>query len=138
MKNNFVLSIEQMSRLKELGVDTSNASMCWIKDPNGECDDRLVVHDEYCCECSGLDPVPTFTLQDMLEMMPFQIYEENSDKYHRLYIERAKGKVGVLYCHCYSTGDCIFDSVKENILEAAYSTLCWLAENGYLEKEITG
>ena len=62
------LSIEQMQHLQELGLDTSNASMCWIKTPNGR---DLTFNDEWMnLEESNLDPVPAYTLQDVLDALP--------------------------------------------------------------------
>lgn len=69
---NQVLSIEQMQHLYDLGVDNSKASMCWIMQPGSNVYE-VSVYDEYCHEMSCLNPVPTFTLQDMLEMMPKSI-----------------------------------------------------------------
>lgn len=68
---NICLSIDQMQKLKELGISTKNASMCWINDNEGNATAEL--HDEFCYEMSFMNPVPAFTLQDMLEIMP-EIY----------------------------------------------------------------
>ncbi len=54
-----------MKELAKLGVDISDASMCWIQEPN-EKNYRLVVHDEYCYEMGALNPVPAYTLQDLI------------------------------------------------------------------------
>lgn len=61
------LSIKQTQHLQELGVDMSKASMCWCTF-NG--DTALSVHDEYCYESASLHPIPTFTLQDILDLLP--------------------------------------------------------------------
>lgn len=65
MKNQ-VLSIEQMQELIELGIDTSKASM-YISD------DGELISNVKICEL-GLDWTPTFTLQDILEMLPKPCY----------------------------------------------------------------
>ena len=129
MKNNSVLSIDQMSQIRKLGIDTSKASMCWVKSPEGEY--RLHIHDEYCYEANFMEPAPTFTLQDILEMMPKEI----------------EGRFLTL---CYDYGgyhieySYYYDPMNESqhkgksFLEAAYNTLCWLAESGYLGKEDEG
>lgn len=72
-----VLSIEQMQELEELGIDTSNASMFWYIDNRFKqiipCSDRDTIkdwtnqHGENCI-------IPTFTLQDILEMLPKPCY----------------------------------------------------------------
>ena len=132
MKNQ-VLSIEQMRHLRELDIDTSNASMCWTSNEDGIW--QVLVNDEFCAEISFLESAPTFTLQDMLEMMPRIIYEKSTERYAHLNVEMVEDKVGITYL----VGTYImlknFRAVNKSILEAAYEMLCWLAENGYLGKE---
>ena len=56
--DNQVLSIEQMKSLIELGIDTSRASMCWIKNTDGDETENkymLSVHNEWCYEKSYAD-----------------------------------------------------------------------------------
>ena len=57
-----VLSIEQMKHLQELGVDTSDASMCWagndVVPNNGSAFDL------------GYDGIPTYTTGDLIEKLP--------------------------------------------------------------------
>lgn len=77
------LSREQMLSLQSKGVDISDASMCWIKEPN-EKNFRLVVHDEYCYELGCLNPVPAYTLQDIVMMLKGELHKfdnELLDKY---------------------------------------------------------
>ena len=74
------LSIEQMQHLQELGLDTNNASMCWIKDMEGN--QHLSVHDEYCYEASFMNPVPAYTLQDVLDALPRFVIDEEGNKYY--------------------------------------------------------
>lgn len=80
--NDQVLSIKQMKVLKDLGANIDNASMCYTKIPNSD-SYYLTIHDEYCYECSGLDPIPTFTLMDMLvELNAVEIILQRvNDKY---------------------------------------------------------
>lgn len=73
--NNQVLSIEHTQELIELGIDTSNASMCWAKcariNSNKEWESywHLQLNEE-----SHGTTVPTFTLQDILEILPKPCY----------------------------------------------------------------
>ena len=69
------LSIEQMNHLRKLGLDTSDASLCWTQDPNGEIY-SLGIHDEFCYESSYMNPVPAYTLQDILNKLPEEINVE--------------------------------------------------------------
>lgn len=123
-----VLSIEQMKHLYELGVDTSNASMCWVNDPEGN---RMIeVHDEFCYEMSFLHPVPAFTLQEIIELLPNVIMKDGD--IYKLCFER-QGKNWVVYYYRADTTELIYKEC-ETIIESTYELLCWCAENGYLNK----
>lgn len=138
-----VLSIERMQHLKELGVETSKASMYFSYHW-----DRLNIVTEHgnlkAWEERGLG-IGAFTLQDMLEMIPCKLFcdetgyaanlqpillsqtcyltftKHDTGKYEIAYISRKQE-----YLH-YVNG--------KTILEAAYNMLCWLAENKLLAKE---
>lgn len=69
IKAEIALSIEKMIVLEKIGFDTSDASMCWVKDPNGK-RYHLSLHDEFCYEVPCLDPVPAYTLEDILLKFP--------------------------------------------------------------------
>ena len=63
-----VLDVHQMQHLQELGLETNNASMCWLKTPNGR---GLTFNDEWInLDESILDPVPAYTLQEVLDALP--------------------------------------------------------------------
>ena len=63
-----VTTIEQWEQLKKVGVPAKKASMCWVKDPN-ENKYNLAVHDESCYEMAGLEPIPAYTVADLLGIM---------------------------------------------------------------------
>lgn len=73
MKNQ-VLTIEQMEQSKELGIDISKASMCWIgcADGNDVYPYNSTFKDIFENHKETIPSVltPTFTLQDILEMLP--------------------------------------------------------------------
>ena len=115
-----VLSIEQMTRLKELGVDTSNASMCYIsKYTSCDFDDG----DEIVVVCNDFNKKlhnefgPAFTLQDIIELLPI----ENIDirrNCHEKWVISYKDEI-------------TFKS--EFMIDAAYEMLIWVIENNYLK-----
>lgn len=119
-----VLSVEQMKHLKELGVDISDASMCWIKDSEGN--RFLSVNDEYCYEMSHLSPVPAYTLQDILDKLPCFIgnqvltIQKLADSYTCLYMEHYTRSIGNI-------------TEGKELIDAAYDMLCWCIENGYVK-----
>ena len=119
-----VLSIEQMKHLQELGVDTSDASMCWVA---GE--DTFTDEGEWnlCIPNHFLLPynIPTYTIGDLIEKLPKNI--EGSF----LLIEFCASDLG------YGDWDCgelygINAQQKFNdksLKEALYDLLCWVVEN---------
>lgn len=131
------LSIEQMQHLKELGVDTSKASVYWhriLRLNTGK-----VVTDwfksfnksELCLASMKVETVPTFILDDILDFLPKKLQHRYEDY-----------ELTAFYCHMayewkvqYLNNDISFMDYKsgENLIDAAYEMLCWVIENGYLE-----
>lgn len=121
------LSIEQMKHLKELGLDTSDASMCleW----NESDSDNMVVtsmdadtnYDYY----HG-----TYTLQDILGKLPVCLYDFG--KQYTIDIEPTFDR---FWCVSYEIDlyDIFVLKSSENLLDAAYDMLCWCIENGYVK-----
>lgn len=136
-----VLSVEQMQHLKELGVDTSKASCAYYafyeSEPNYY---ELRIRDS----ALEIDPqtipfIPTLTLQDMLEMMPYEIedYFRSNGKDFKSFarikiIPYGDGKWQIIYRECIMYLY-IFESSETDLLTCAYETLCWLTKNGYLK-----
>lgn len=97
--NRQVLSIKQMQHLKELGLDTSKASMCWLKDltkelAKGEAIDMskgwfLDFHEPSFYKYGWLAVIPTFTLQDILDLLPKEIDAGFTHKWY-LYVNYQK------------------------------------------------
>lgn len=122
-----VLSIEQMKHLKELGLDTSDASMCleW----NESDSDNMVVtsmdadtnYDYY---------YETYTLQDILGKLPVCLYDFG--KQYTIDIEPTFDR---FWCVSYEIDlyDIFVLKSSENLLDAAYDMLCWCIENGYVK-----
>lgn len=135
-----VLDISQMQHLKDLGVDTSNASACWYR-VLGFGDLRVftlwsLAFNKYIEKIEGLDTqiVPTFTLQDILDLLPL-IIEHNYDRYE-LRIKRMVFASGVKYAVLYEEQEYINWYIMqsyENLIDAAYEMLCWCIENGYVK-----
>ena len=121
-----VLSIEKMQKLKELGVDVSKASMCYVFfESDGSKYTDIVVHDESCYEMACMNPIPTFTLQDMIEIIPSKVKYEGKS----YYLSIDKKFVG--YIDDMDVEDCVLESYS-NILESTYNVLVWLAEHKYI------
>ena len=131
MKNQ-VLSIEQMQKLKELGIDISKASMCY----------KLTAHSilnpfEYEL-CIGNDgEIPTFTLHDILKLMPV-LYKTkdgvicNEPSYECLVFNLYMFKLEWIIE--YTDGENVIGECFRDIdpLNAAYNMLVWLKKNKYI------
>lgn len=121
------LSIEQMKHLKELGLDTSDASMCleW----NESDSDNMVVtsmdadtnYDYY---------HETYTLQDILGKLPVCLYDFG--KQYTIDIEPTFDR---FWCVSYEIDlyDIFVLKSSENLLDAVYDMLCWCIEDGYVK-----
>ena len=150
-----VLSIEQMKHLKELGVDTSKASMVLLwKDDEGNEMDWDEVQDElshpepmemfkelYDAETGNYDHsyrkyCGVFTLQDILDLLPSTIDVKNSEEINEYWIEFGVSERDKSYWFVQYRS--IEDSIyvireNENLIDAAYEVLCWVIDNRYLK-----
>lgn len=142
-----VLSIEQMQYLKELGVDTSRASMVSLwKDDEGNEMDWGDVQDElshpepmemfkelYDAETGNYDHshrsyCGVFTLQDILDLLPKEIEKDNRN--YQLEIYRNPKRYYVSY---YWLDNLLISLNEVEFIDAAYEMLCWVIDNGYLK-----
>lgn len=145
--NKQVLSIEQMQHLKELGVDTSKASMVLIyEDGAGYLLDWDDVIEELChpepmkmfktlhdAETDNYDHsyrkyCGVFTLQDILDLLPVEIEKENRN--YQLEVFRNPQRYFVSY---YWLDNLLISLNEVEFIDAAYEMLCWCVENGYVE-----
>ena len=110
-----VLSREQMKHLKELGVDTSDASMCWAGND--------VVPNNGAAFDLGYDGIPTYTIGDLIEKLPKYYYaKENPIEMCAI---NGSGAFVVNYHNIANTYIMKGDTIKD----ALYKLLCWVAEN---------
>ena len=113
-----VLSIEQMKHLQELGVHTSDASMCWVAGEDAdEGEWNLIIPNNFLLPYN----IPTYTIGDLIEKLPKHLYIKEAP----IYMEaiNGSGAFGVWY---YKASK----SYKSdgNIKNALYKLLCWVAE----------
>jgi len=133
MKSKYVLSVEQMEHLQELGLSTSDGSMCWCyalsyKNAKWELEIYEDVIDQK-RDSNFWETLPTYTLQDILDKLPPVI-----KKYYWLAI-RVSAHKGMWYVEYNGRGCTLSYFYSENLIDAAYEMLCWCIENGYVEKE---
>jgi len=139
MKNQ-VLSIEHMQKLKELGIDTSKASMCYIsKYPSCDFDDgdSIVVVSKDFNKRLYNEFGPAFTLQDIIDLLPAKIqrnaeYDLTIYKDFLLYSCEGKNKCVASRPLIFFNSVELFTDIEIGLIGAAYEMLIWVAENGYL------
>ena len=123
------LSIEQMNHLRKLGLDTRDASLCWTQDPDGEIY-TLGIHDEFCYESSCMEPVPAYTLKDVLDKLPSTLCVNRV--LYWLCIDMADERISY---HTYEWK--IFGNAyswkEKPLIVAAYELLVWCIEEGYVK-----
>lgn len=131
---NQVLSIDQMQRLKELGVDTSKASMYWMRslhrssfNDNSEGEWFLSLQKEYIVySFTSYEVVPTFTLQDIISMLPDSI--DNN----MLTIRKNANVVSVSYENLY-TRSILSISQEDSLIKSSYEMLVWCFSYGIIK-----
>lgn len=120
-----VLSIDQMSRLKELGVDVKPKGLGMIHQFDGGNSYRLI-YGESTCE----DDMGAFDLQDIIELLPAEIEMMGRTFYLSL------GKISdTEHYILYESEDIHVPSYfkKMTMLDAAYNMLIWVITMKYLE-----
>ena len=117
-----VLNIEQMKHLQELGVDTSDASMCWVA---GE--DTFTDEEEWnlCIPNHFLLPynIPTYTTGDLIGKLPktIGIYHLMID-WNLMQIEYTNWSwQESVFRECFTLND-------KPLINTLYDCLCWVAE----------
>lgn len=118
-----VLSIEQILHLKELGLDTSDGSMCFEWN---ESDSYNMVVVSLDADTNYDYSRKTYTLQDILDKLPCFIGKEV------LTIQKLADSYTCLYMEYYTRSMINITESKE-LIDAAYEMLCWCIENGYVK-----
>ena len=119
-----VLTIEQMNRLKELGVDVKPKGTCLVYTSDSS-DDYYLKYGESTCE----DDVAAFGLQDVIELLTDEVENvivsvNNEDFYIKCWEYKHYEENELKKIH--------FVDIKQ-ILYACYEMLLWVIENGYLK-----
>ena len=118
-----VLSREQMARLVELGVDTSDASMCWVADNEGESEEdwHVTIPNNF---LMPYNTIPTYTIGDLIEKLPISIDLGFGEYDLEILIKGEYTEVEYTNGSDYTPFSCYL-----SLIESLYSILCWLAEN---------
>ena len=133
-----VLSREQMNHLQELGVDTSDASMYWVRAKRiiGKQRNNVLYNEMGKWRLSlsksivhsvdwAVESLPTYTIGDLIEKLP------KSDNSGDLLIEYRNSELGY---GVWDWGELYGINAEQNFKDkplknALYDLLCWIAEN---------
>ena len=145
MKSKQVLDVQQIQHLQELGLDTSNASMLYCdlydeeyilveskrrfdKEENAILLEGVRNSVIYCKKVT-----PAYTLQDVLDALPKEISKDGCTWHASLYIDFENERIA--YGNTDRYGFEVYHEImiEKDLIDAAYSLLCWAIENGYVE-----
>ena len=123
-----ILGVQQMQHLRELGLDTSNASMYWIS-YNGI---SVSIPSNFHLPTSDNDYVicDAYTLQDVLDALPDFIDEYCliiDMSFGVIRYDNLKRKDSPILKETY------FNNEDKYLIDAAYEILCWCVESGHVE-----
>lgn len=134
MKSKQVLSVEQMKHLQELGLGTSDGSMCWcyaLSYKNAKWE--LEIYEDVINQkrdSAFWEIIPTYTLQNILDKLPHYLNPFPSKQILFAWmIERD----AIAYRNVEDIDDCLKHFTDDLLIDAAYEMLCWCIENEYIK-----
>lgn len=142
MKSKQVLDVQQMQHLQELGLELEETMMRWqMANPKGQ---WMLVPASF--QNKKVIGIPAYTLQDVLDALPEKqhiTFKSNNEDVTEL-CDLALSKNTVWYeCDIRQPGiildywekEAVISYSAENLIDAAYSMLCWAIENKFVETD---
>lgn len=129
-----ILDIKQMQHLRSLGIDDRHATFCRVITEKGIA--KTMWHCLKCYNVKYRMIIPTFTLQDILDLLPKEIIDK--DGYCNILNIGTFNNDWYLCYELSNEFEPLIAFENESIIDAAYDLLCWCVENGYIKtnKEI--
>ena len=135
------LSIEQMQHLQELGLELKETMLYWARcvDNNPRAAThygKWVLIKGNNAQTVGLmhwEFIPAYTLQDVLDALPKDISKDGCTWYASLYIDFENNRIA--YGNTDRYGFEIYHEImiEKDLIDAAYSMLCWAIDNKFVE-----
>ena len=125
-----VLSIEQMKHLQELGVDTSDASMCWLykSESTGNLIYDIAVNHEMYYGSDFINACPAYTAGDLFRKLPSSLKCDYLNSWIAIHTDGCDDPL-ISASYEFEYNDTKGKQVGDTIEEALYNLLCWVAEN---------
>ena len=120
--NEQVLSRKQMAHLRELGINTSDASLCWRwsnEDGGWVLGFMNSLLQEICNPPHRKGPFPAYTIGDLIEKLP-----KRNDEGSRFDISLSNKTFSYVYTDIF-----VYYGEYNNLIDGLYNCLCWVAEN---------
>ena len=129
-----VLDIEQVKHLQEMGLEMKKTMLYWIVFNVGH-ENNFVTTREHAMEVldESCGMLPAYTLQDVLDALPKDISKDGCTWYASLYIDFENNRIA--YGNTDRYGFEIYHEImiEKDLIDAAYSMLCWAIENKFVE-----
>ena len=126
-----VLLIEQMQALEKLGIDTTKASLYWIESfyfDEKNNNERIIMQSVSLIPTTNA--IPTFTIQDILEILPKYLNVKDNTYFLTLMYDASKGVV-ISYCTEHIM-NILHSEGSNNQLNAFFNMLIWCKQNNYI------
>lgn len=129
------LSIEQMQHLQELGLKLKPSLVHYYKIINIDSGKWYlsVTTGDISEDSPTYQYIPAYTLQDVLDALPKDISKDGCTWYASLYIDFENNRIA--YGNTDRYGFEIYHEImiEKDLIDAAYSMLCWAIENKFVE-----
>ena len=127
-----VLSIEQVRELQELGFDVAkHSSMCWIAYTSDEepyeKEYSLSILDEFCYESTSLEPIPTMSIGDIIEVLPTEI------KIKEDWFSFRMSKISIEYFNAVLYKFPYKEIIDNNIINNLFDCLVWCIKQKHID-----
>ena len=128
------LDVHQMQHLQELGLELKETKLYWVVYEVGH-ENNFVTTKENAMEVidESCGMLPAYTLQDVLDALPKEISKAGCTWYASLYIDFENNRIAYGNIDRYGFEVYHYFMIEKDLIDAAYSMLCWAIDNKFVE-----